>query len=104
MLLRFELIFFFSIFMLLLNSFDFVGEFPGDLDEEGHGVLHESCSPSVLHDDVWSKLVIAGVETHGEKFLLLVLDEEFQQILNEFRLLGFLGCFNGVSVDLVLLA
>lgn len=102
--LGFEFVFLLSVFMLLLDGFDFVGEFPGDLDEEGHGVLHESCSPGVFHDDIWSEEVIAGVEADGEELLLLVLDEEFQEVLDEFGLLRFLGGFDSISVDLVLLA
>jgi len=64
--------------MLLLNSLNSTSEFTSNLNEEWHCEFHKTSSPREFHDGIWSKEIIAGVETYCEELLLLLLYEEFK--------------------------
>lgn len=91
-----------SLIVDLLDGIDSGGKLSGDLDEEGHSVLHQSESPGEFHNDVWSDQLVGGIETGSEVLLLVLLNEESEQFLNKLSLSTFLSSLNTISIFLVL--
>lgn len=60
---------------------------PHDLDEVGHGEVHDVVPPGRLQDHVGPQEVIAREEAGGEALLLPLLQEPLQQLLSQLGVL-----------------
>lgn len=73
------------------------------LDDEGHDVFVHVETPGILQGEIRTNVFVTGVEGGCEEFLLIALDEEFQQFLDDLGVVGLLGSLDSIAVDLVLL-
>ena len=71
-------------------------------DERHHEIVHVE-PPGVFQGKVWLDVLVAGVESGCEKLLLFLLDKKFKKFLYYLLVICFLGCLDGVSIDLVFL-
>ena len=69
---------------------------PHDLDEVGHGEVHDVVAPGRLQHHVGPQQVVAGEEAGGEALLLVLLQEPGQQLLRQLRVLGLRRVQHGV--------
>lgn len=86
--------------MNCLNSCLQLGD---QLNHVGHTEFVHVESPSVLKDEIRSKVVVASVQGGSKELLFLLLNEEFKKLFNDFCVISFLSSFNGISVHFVLL-
>lgn len=70
--------------------------FPHDLDEVGHGEVHDVVSPGRLQDHVGPQQVVAGEQAGGEALLLVFAQEPGQQLLRQLHVFGFRRVLHGV--------
>lgn len=78
-------------------------EFRHELDHVGHGEFIHTEPPSVLEDEVGSDVLVAGVKGGGEELFLFSFDEEFEEVFNDFGVIGLSGSFDTVFVHFVFL-
>lgn len=59
-----------------------------DLDEVGHGEVHDVVLPGGLQHHVWPQQVVAGEKAGGKALLLVLCQEPAQQLLSQLCVLG----------------
>lgn len=69
---------------------------PHDLDEVGHGEVHDVVPPGRLQHHVGPQQVVAGEEAGGEALLLVLLQEPRQQLLRQLRVFGLGRVLHGI--------
>mmetsp|Transcript_32106 Transcript_32106/g.102251 ORF Transcript_32106/g.102251 Transcript_32106/m.102251 type:complete len:208 (+) Transcript_32106:37-660(+) len=75
----------------------------GDLNDVGHGVVHDVVAPCKLHDNIRPDQLKAGEETSGKALLGLNLHKEAQKLLDQLRILRGSSNVHGIFVQLVFL-
>ena len=78
-------------------------EFRHELDHVGHGEFIHTEPPSVLEDEVGSDVLVAGVKGGGEELFLFSFDEEFEEVFNDFGVIGLSCSFDTVFVHFIFL-
>ena len=71
------------------------------MDDERHDKFVHVESPGILKGKVRFDILVAGIESGSEEFLLLLFNKELKQFFNYFLVVRFLSCFDGISVDLI---
>lgn len=69
---------------------------PHDLDEIGHGEVHDVVPPGRLQYHVRPQQVIAGEEAGGKALFLILLQEPGQQLLSQLHVFRLRRILHGV--------
>eukprot|EP00123_Amoebidium_parasiticum_P016952 comp23654_c0_seq1/m.40409 comp23654_c0_seq1/g.40409 ORF comp23654_c0_seq1/g.40409 comp23654_c0_seq1/m.40409 type:complete len:589 (+) comp23654_c0_seq1:220-1986(+) len=77
---------------------------PGNLDEVGHGIVHDVVAPSDLHHHVRAQQVVADVQAGRKACMVAQADKEVEQRLGCLGILALCCILHGILVEAVLLA
>ena len=80
-----------------------IPHFGDQLNHEGHDEIVHVEPPSILQCKVGLDILVASVQSGSEELFFLSLHKELHKLFDNLLVVGLLGCFDGVSVNFVLL-